>query len=276
MPVTKEIIFSIQRFCPETDAAPRSDRFRVALHTGMTVLEGLLQIRESQDASLAWRFSCRMGVCGSCAMIMNGRPRLACNSQILHISRSELRIAPLSNFPVIKDLVADVDSMFEKHTAIAPYITRGDEGKPEAPGGEFRQTPAELTEFLQFSACIKCGACVAACPTVASDASFLGPMPLTAAHRYNADNRDDGFATRKRLMAQHHAVEHCHYAGECSRVCPKGVDPARALQLMRRDLLLDWLSLRRRKPLATVQPSTDNAPRSRRRVQTPPPFTVKR
>ncbi len=270
-----ETVFSVQRFYPAENAVPRWQRFLIELHAGMTVLEGLLQIRESQDASLAWRFSCRMGVCGSCAMLINGRPRLACNTQIRDVSRTEIRLAPLANFPIIKDLVADFDALFEKHTALAPYIARGDTQELEAPCGEFRQTPDELVQFLQFSGCIKCGACVAACPTVASDARFLGPMSLTAAHRYNADNRDDGFATRRRRMQSRHAVEHCHYAGECSRVCPKGVDPARALQLLRRDLLLDWLGLRRRKTLATVQPASDDTSPSRRRVQAPP-FTVAR
>lgn len=274
MPPASTITFSIQRFSPETDASPGTEQFDVELHGGMTVLEGLLQIRESRDPSLAWRFSCRMGVCGSCAMLINGRPRLACNSQIRDISRSQISLAPLANFPVIKDLVPDLDSMFEKHTAIAPYVSRSDEGELESPSGEFCQTPEQLEEFLQFSACIKCGACMAACPTVASDGSFLGPMPLTAAHRYNADNRDDGRDLRKHRMASHHAVEHCHYAGECSRVCPKGVDPARALQLMRRALLLDWLGVRRRGKPAAVQPTTDAA-RSKPRVQAPP-FTVKR
>ena len=231
MPRTNEIIFSIRRLYPAVDAVPHTQRFPVELHPGMTVLEGLLQIRESQDASLAWRFSCRMGVCGSCAMIVNGHPRLACNTQIQDVSREEVRLAPLANYPVIKYLVANLDTLFEQHAALAPYIARSDSAELIAPGGEFRQTPAQLTRFLQFSGCIKCGACVAACPTVASDARFLGPMSLTAAHRYNADNRDEGFATRKRRMQPRHAVEHCHYAGECSRVCPKGVDPAKAIQI---------------------------------------------
>jgi succinate dehydrogenase / fumarate reductase iron-sulfur subunit len=242
----------------------------------MTVLDGLLQIRESQDASLAWRFSCRMGVCGSCAMNVNGRPRLACNTQIRDVSRAEIRVAPLGNFPIIKDLVTGFDAMFERHTELAPYITRNDTKELEAPSGEFRQTPEELTRFLQFSGCIKCGACMAACPRVASDVRFFGPMPLTAAHRYNTDNRDDGFSTRKLRMQHRHAAEHCHYAGECSRVCPKGVDPARALQLLRRDLLLDWLGLRHRKALAAVRPVSDLESSANQAAQTPPPFTVER
>jgi len=109
--------------------------------------------------------------------------------------------------------------------------------------GEFYQSPEELEAYLQFTYCIKCGCCMAACPTLATDVRYLGPMPLTALERYNEDSRDEGFQVRKEIAAAHGGAFSCHYAGECSRVCPKGVDPGKAIQLLKRKLVLDYLHL---------------------------------
>ena len=113
--------------------------------------------------------------------------------------------------------------------------------------GEFYQSPEELESYLQFTYCIKCGCCMAACPTLATDARYLGPMPLAAAQRYNDDTRDDGRRLRNQVTGSSHGAFRCHYAGECSRACPKGVDPAKAIQHLKRRLVLDYLHLARRK-----------------------------
>jgi len=171
-------------------------------------------------------------------MVINGVPRLACNTQVFDVSRRELRIEALWNLDVVRDLVPDSGAMFAKHRSIRPYLLR--ENADDDPGEvreEYRQTPDQLTEYLQFSYCMKCGLCMAACPTLATFASYLGPMPLNAAQRYNGDSRDQGSAQRRQVVEGDGGVFHCHYAGECSRVCPKGVDPARALQLLKRGLV---------------------------------------
>ncbi len=247
--------FSVQRFNRETDSKPSWKRYEVRTHPGMTVLEGLHRIRDEQDATLSWRYSCRMGVCGSCAMLINGRAALACNTQVEDLAEPTVRLQPLSNFPVVKDLVPDLTPMFEKHAALRTYLVRNEAPETDAPAAEFTQSPDALRNFLQFSHCIKCGACMAACPTVAIDAEFLGPMALTAAHRYNADSRDDGFELRMPVLSASQGIFQCHYAAECSRVCPKGVDPARAIQLMKRELVLAALKLRRKKSTAVLSPS---------------------
>ncbi|MFH1760430.1 MAG: 4Fe-4S dicluster domain-containing protein [bacterium] len=113
----------------------------------------------------------------------------------------------------------------------------------ENPTREYYQSEGELLNFLQFTYCIKCGSCMAACPTMATDKEYLGPMPLTQAHRYNTDTRDDGLNLRKYKVGGAHGAFRCHYAGECSNVCPKGVDPARAIQILKRTLVLDYLKL---------------------------------
>ncbi len=242
----KQIAFHVTRYSPESDRAPYVKTYSVPASDGMTVLDGLRYIKECLDATLAWRSSCRMGICGSCGMLLNGSPRLACNTQILHIASARLTVGPLPNFAIIRDLVPDLGGMFEKHRSVRPYIVRPDEDEINDPAGEFYQSPEELEDYLQFTYCIKCGCCMAACPTLATDARYLGPMPLTAAERYNADMRDAGSEVRKAATATPQGVFRCHYAGECSRVCPKGVDPAKALQLLKRRLVLDYLHLSRR------------------------------
>ncbi len=242
----REVVFRVRRFDPERDPRPHYEDYRIPVHLGLTVLDGLWKIKESQSPSLTWRFSCRMGICGSCGMLINGLPRLACNTQVAELGTPVIAVAPLPNFDIIRDLVPDLTPMFATHQDLRPYIIREDRDEQENPTGEFRQTPEELEHYLQFSYCIKCGCCMAACPTVASDPEYSGPMPLAQAHRYNADNRDGGFQARKGELAFGRGPWRCHYAGECSRVCPKGVDPAKAIQYMKRALVLDFLRLRKR------------------------------
>ena len=252
MPATGQspqpIQFHITRYNPQTDSSPHVETYEVPVQPGMTVLDGLHYIKDHLDSTLAWRYSCRMGICGSCGMLLNGRPGLACNTQVLHIATANLRVAPLPNFEIIRDVVPDLWEMLDKHRSVKPYILRRNEAEINDPAGEFYQSPEQLENYLQFTYCIKCGCCMAACPTLAGDARYLGPMPLTAAQRYNADTRDQGRDQRNPTTGASIGVFRCHYAGECSRACPKGVDPARALQLLKRSLVLDYLHLGRRTP----------------------------
>lgn len=243
----RTITFHVTRYNPECDRTPYVKDYVVPVREGMTVLDGLHFIKENLDSSLAWRYSCRMGVCGSCGMLLNGKPQLACNTQILHIAKTSLTVGPLPNFKILRDLIPDLMTMFEKHRSIKPWIARGDESEINDPAGEFYQAPEELESYLQFSSCIKCGCCMAACPTLATDVRYLGPMPLAAAQRYNLDTRDGGRRERNLVTGSSQGAFRCHYAGECSRVCPKGVDPAKAIQHLKRQLVLDYLHLARRK-----------------------------
>lgn len=265
-----DITMYIRRYDPEKDEEPWIKEYKLEVERGMTVLDGLHEIKEKQDPGLAFRFSCRMGVCGSCAMLINGKPMLSCNTQILDISQTSLTVAPLPNFTVIRDLVPDLVPMFAVHAGVTPYIKRSDTQEMENPTGVYFQTPHELEKFLQFTYCIKCGACMAACPTMATDRKYPGPMPITQAYRYNADSRDDGSTGRKDQMANVHGVFNCHYAGECSRVCPKGVDPARAIQLMKKDLVRDYLKMGDKKACAHLNQAKGEA----KPKVAPPPFTV--
>jgi len=242
-----DIVFHVRRYNPEGNEKPYWQNYLVHTETGMTVLDGLMEIKESQDPTLNFRSSCGMGVCGSCGMLINGRPALACSTQILEITDRDLTIAPLPNFDIIKDLVPELSSLFIKHSSVYPYILNNEKDEMDRPTGEFYQDQQELTEYLQFTYCIKCGICMSACPTLSTDPEYLGPQALTQAYRYNRDSRDEGFNVRKEVVSSINGVFKCHYAGECSNVCPKGVDPARAIQLLKRELVLDYLRMKKTK-----------------------------
>ncbi len=223
----REVLFRIRRF--DGEHAYWQD-FQFKARKGMTVLEGLYHIKESIDGSLSFRASCRMGVCGSCAVKVNGRPRLACETQIFDIGDT-LEIEPLDNMSVLRDLVVDMDGFFRKHEAVKPYLIRGGDnyGNPK----ELMQTPKELHAYYDFSLCIKCGACYSVCPASATRSDYLGPAAMTAAYRFCADSRDEGKDERLRLVSGSEGVWRCHFNAECSEVCPKNIEPAKAVQKMK-------------------------------------------
>jgi len=252
--VIKNVTFEILRYNPEKDEAPRMQEFQVPVIKGMTVLDGLLWIKENLDSSLAYRSSCRMGVCGSCGMFINGLPRLACNNQIMHLEADTITIKPLPNYNIIRDLVPDLEGFFDKHKSIQPYMIREQVEELDNPTGEFFQSPDELVDYIQFAYCIKCGLCLSACPTVATDDNFIGPQALAQAYRYNADSRDEGAKEREEELYSSHGVWRCHFAGACSDVCPKGVDPAFAIQLLKQDMFMQKLHVHKQKPATHIIP----------------------
>ncbi len=267
----KTVLYRVLRFEPEGSSNPRWQEYTSPYTSGLTVLDGLWVIKEGVDPSLVWRSSCRMGICGSCGMFINGLPRLSCNTQISELGSSTVEVAPLPNFDILRDLVPDLGPMFDHHQALSPFILRPDREELEKPTAEYYQSSAEMERYLQFSYCIKCASCIAACPTVATDPVYSGPMPLAQAQRYNTDSRDDGFDIRKLALRGPQGPWRCHFAGECSRVCPKGVDPAKAIQLLRRDLVADYLRLRRPSPPAAVVDKPDDIARRPDIPEAPPP-----
>jgi len=232
-----EVKLAVQRFDPLKDARPSMMEYDIPRREGMTVLDALLYARDYLDHSIALRFSCRQASCGSCGMKINGRPRLACYTQVAELEGEKVVAQPMDNFAIIKDLVTDLESLFEKHREMMPYLVRADKREIENPSAEFLMKPEELEKVLQFTYCIKCGLCTSSCPTVATDAKFPGPQALAQAYRYLADPRDEGGEKRLELLDDAHGVWRCHFAGSCSFVCPKGVDPALGIQLLRRHVL---------------------------------------
>ena len=260
----KEIEFRVLRFNPEKDERPYYQNYRLTLERGMTVLDALMELKETQDPTLSYRKSCRMGICGSCAMYVNGMPYLACQTQVSELDSELIVVRPLPNFPILRDLVPDLRSLFQFHQEIRPYIIRKNMEEVDKPVGEFTQTPKELEKYLQFAYCIKCGACLAACPTCATDDLFTGPQALAAAYRYVVDSRDDGYEERVNTQAIDHknGIWRCHFAGACSEACPKGVDPALGIQLLKREILARRVAGKKSTPAALLETPAESLPRS--------------
>jgi succinate dehydrogenase / fumarate reductase iron-sulfur subunit len=267
----RKIIFKIKRWDPEKGRFYIST-YEVPTRRGMTVLEGLIYIKENIDHTLAYRRSCRMGVCGTCGVIINGKPMLSCSTQIYHLNTDVITIEPLKNLPLVKDLIVDHTPFFEKQSKIKPYIIRSDEAEYWEPTREYLQTPKELEEYLQFSYCLTCALCYSACPISGTSREYLGPQALMNAYRFIADNRDEGVLERLDIVDTPDGCWGCHLAGSCSDVCPKGVDPAFAIQLLRKKIVERDFGYLERKKGSRVAPPLPIA--EKKTTKTPPPFTV--
>jgi succinate dehydrogenase / fumarate reductase iron-sulfur subunit len=234
----KVVHLKVYRKNPKQGKSSHYDKFEVPVQRWTTVLDALLYAKSYLDKSIAIRYSCRMASCGSCGMKINGIPRLACYTKVSEIDENMITCEPLPNFPIIRDLVGDFSDFFEHHRAMDPFIHNQNANIVDKNNlTEFIQTPEDVENYLQFSYCIKCGLCYSACPSVGSDTKFPGPQALAQAYRYVADNRDDATQSRLNIVDSKHGIWRCHFAGSCSVVCPKGVDPALGIQLLRGHLL---------------------------------------
>ncbi len=219
----------VKRYLPEK-SEPFYQTYELRFEENLTVLDALNVIKDQQDPTLTYRWSCRMGICGSCSAVVNGKPVLMCQTYLKDV-KHPVRIEPLRNFPVIKDLVVEIDDAFEKMRSVNPYIERLK--KKALEDGEYEQTPAQLEKLKQTSQCIKCMLCYSACPVYGQDKNFIGPAAGALAYRYNADNRDESKKKRLDAVIGEKGVWNCSFVGECSAVCPKRVDPALALQRLK-------------------------------------------
>ena len=224
----KTFTVSVQRYSGKE--TPFYQTYELRFDEELTALDALNILKDEQDGSLTFRWSCRMGICGSCSAIVNGKPVLMCQTYLRDL-KQPVRIEPLRNFPVIKDLVVDIDDVFEKMRGTMPYMTRMKEKALE--DGEYEQTPAQLEKLKQTSQCIKCMLCYSACPVYGEDKNFVGPAAGALAFHYNADSRDQGKDERMDRVIGEKGVWKCSFVGECSAVCPKRVDPALALQRLK-------------------------------------------
>src|SRR3989442_1186985 len=229
----------IFRYRPEQDQAPAFQAYEVPYREDWVVLDAINHIKDTMDGTLSYRWSCRMGVCGSCGMMINGVPKLSCAAFLKDYYPARVRVEPLANFPVERDLVIVLDDFMEKLTRIKPWIIRAEERSLAE--GEYRQSPAELERYKQFSMCINCMLCYAACPVYGLEPHFLGPAATALAQRYNLDSRDQGRQQRLELFGSHEGIWDCTLVGECTTVCPADVDPAAAIQQAKVSSALDWV-----------------------------------
>ena len=236
--MSESTTLQIQRYNPESETKPYWQSFEVPLRREWMVLDGLNYVKDHLDGSLSYRWACRMGVCGSCGMMVNGEPVLTCATYLSALPPGPVRVEPLNGFPVIRDLVGDIKDFIDKLRAVKPWIVRR-EAKPLSQG-EYLQTPEELAEYKMYSMCINCLLCYAACPIYLIEPDFIGPAAIALAQRYNLDSRDEGAEERTDVLAQHEGIWGCTFVGECTTVCPKNVDPAGAIQRYKVTATADW------------------------------------
>jgi len=233
----REIELEVLRYDPEVDEKPRFQRYKVPCKSDWVVLDALNHVKAEQDPTLSYRWSCHMAVCGSCGMMVNGEPKLACKAFLRNYT-GVIRVEPLAHFPIERDLVTVIDDFMDKLKRVRPYLIPKEEKSLAA--GEYRQTPAELKKYKQYTQCINCMLCYAACPEYGLIPKFIGPAAITLAHRYNQDSRDGGREQRQEEIATSEGVWECSFAGACSEVCPEHVDPASALQQVKIESTIDW------------------------------------
>ncbi|MCJ2520389.1 MAG: succinate dehydrogenase iron-sulfur subunit [Candidatus Thermoplasmatota archaeon] len=226
-----EIVLLVKRFRPELSKEPFYQEYQIPYTEDMVVLDALNYINDEVDSTLAHRWSCRMGICGSCGAMINGTPRLACATFLRQLTRGIVEVEPLDHFPVIKDLVVDMEDFMQKLAEVMPWLIR-EKIKP-LDRGEYFQTPGQIRLYGQQSMCINCLICYSACPVYGLDSEFLGPAAIALAYRYNMDSRDQGREKRLSRLVGKSGVWDCTYVGECSVVCPKDVDPAGAIQRLK-------------------------------------------
>ncbi|HUF31362.1 MAG TPA: succinate dehydrogenase/fumarate reductase iron-sulfur subunit [Gemmatimonadaceae bacterium] len=231
------ITMQVTRYRPEDEAQPSVQEYEVPCPRDWVVLDGLNYVKDRLDGTLSYRWSCRMGICGSCGMTVNGEPKLTCATFLADYAPGPIRVEPLHNFPIIRDLVIEMGDFMRKLVRVKPWIVR-DAEKPLG-DGEYLQTPQELDEYRQFSMCINCMLCYAACPIYGLDPKFIGPAAIAIAQRYNLDSRDEGGPERLELLSEHEGIWGCTFVGECTVVCPKHVDPAGAIQRYKLTAALD-------------------------------------
>jgi fumarate reductase iron-sulfur subunit len=235
---TRTVTLEVFRYHPDQDTEPRFQSYQVPYREDWVVLDALNHIKNELDGTLTYRWSCRMGVCGSCGMVVNGTPRLTCAVFLREFYPEPIRVEPLTNFPVIRDLVVDFDDFVNKLTEVNGWLIPKEEKPIEQ--GEYIQTPAQLAEYKQYTLCINCMLCYAACPVYGHNPEFIGPAAIALAQRYNLDSRDGGREKREQVIQSNEGVWECTLVGECSEVCPKNVDPAGAIQGAKLEGAIDW------------------------------------
>ena len=224
----------VQRYDPESSDQPHLQDYDVDVPEHFSVLDALVKVREEIDPSLALRCSCRAAICGSCAMRVNDRARLACNTRITSVidQDGEVKVEPMGNQRVVKDLVIDLQLFWGKVRAVEPYLQPDQE-----PEEEFIASNESMLNLLTPMGCIMCGACVSDCTALEVDQNFLGPAALAKSYRFVADPRDDQGKQRLSTLNEYGGVWDCTRCYMCVEVCPKGVAPMDRIMELRESVM---------------------------------------
>ncbi len=227
------IVLRIRRFDPATDREPHDRDYEVSVEPTERILDALLKVKSEQDGSLTFRKSCAHGVCGSDAMVIAGKERLACRTLVREVATEDgalVTVQPLKHFPVQRDLVVDQGRFFEKYRSVLPFLIN------EEPAGdrERTQSQAERSAFDDATSCILCGACWSACPVFEKNQAYVGPAALVAAARFIFDSRDRGIADRMPVLDAPDGVWACENHFDCTRVCPRGIKVTKLINATKR------------------------------------------
>jgi succinate dehydrogenase / fumarate reductase iron-sulfur subunit len=229
-----DVKVKILRYNPEVTPDAEWKTYSVTLQPGDRVLDALHKIKWEQDGTLTFRRSCAHGVCGSDAMRINGRNRLACKSLIKDLSpEKEITVEPIKGLPVLKDLVVDMEPFFDAYRSIMPFlVTDGHE-----PSRERIQSQSDRERFDDTTKCILCAACTTSCPVFWSDGQYFGPQAIVGAHRFIFDSRDEGTEQRLEILNDKEGVWRCRTTFNCTEACPRGIEVTKAIQEVKRALI---------------------------------------
>ena len=220
-----DVSLRIRRFDPEADAEPHWEEYTVSAEPSDRVLDLLHQVKWYQDGTLTFRRSCGHGVCGSDAMLINGRNRLACE-YLVKDAGSRITVEPIRGLPLVKDLLVDMEPFFDQYKSVMPWLVNDD---PVEDGRERRQSPADRERYEDTSRCILCAACTTSCPVFWGDPAYVGPAAIVNAHRFIADSRDHAHEERLEIMADANGVWRCRTVFNCVEACPRDIKITRAI-----------------------------------------------
>ncbi|MBM4457086.1 MAG: succinate dehydrogenase iron-sulfur subunit [Chloroflexi bacterium] len=223
----------VRRFNPEKDRRPYWAEYRLDAQPTDRVLDCLTQIKDQQDGTLTFRRSCAHGICGSDAMVINGRNRLACKVLVRDLGKN-IVVEPLRGLPVIKDLTVDMEPFFAKYRAIQPFLINDE----EPPFAERLQSPEARARFDDTTKCILCAACTTSCPSFWASDSYYGPAAIVQAHRFIFDDRDRGAQVRLAILSDGDGVWRCRTIYNCVEACPREIDVTRAIGEVKKAMLV--------------------------------------
>jgi len=229
-----EVTLRIKRFNPEVDVKPAFKEYTLDVEPTDRVLDALFRIKWHQDGSLTFRRSCAHGICGSDAMRINGRNRLACKELMLDYGK-KITIEPLIGFRVIKDMVVDMTQFFDSYKSIKPYLIAEDESEHQ----ERRQSPEQRARFEDTTKCILCACCTSSCPITWTNDEYVGPAAIVNAHRFIFDSRDQGGEQRLQILNSKSGVWRCRTIFNCTEVCPRDIHVTQAIEEVKRALVFD-------------------------------------
>jgi succinate dehydrogenase / fumarate reductase iron-sulfur subunit/fumarate reductase iron-sulfur subunit len=233
------ITVSVQRSATESGGPPRLEKHQIDAGEKASVLDALFSLQRGPCPDLAFRFSCRVGMCGSCAVVVNGRERLACSTLVRTIG-TELRVEPLRNLPVTRDVAVDFTPFFDVYRRTSPAF----QPRPDLDPDQFYPIPQGSREWKALNhqpQCIDCAACYSACTLVTLHPRYLGPMALNRALNLLVDPREKAHAERLNLVAGEAGAFRCHTLGNCRDVCPKGISPTHSIERIKRLAIANWL-----------------------------------